>query len=284
MAPFFSIITATYNAAKQIPALLDSLASQTCRDFELVVQDGGSKDATLGLVESYSGRLPAVAVMSERDAGIYDAWNRAVARARGEWLIFLGADDCLIGADTLFDVQRLLCALPEESPLAATSLELRGEAGFRRELKPVMQGFGRDFSIAPAPFPSLFVRRNFAVANAFDTRFRIAGDYDFLCRTWFKANPRELGICTVAMALGGVSADPRNWLKSDYEMFIAAKRSLPPGAPLPKGVVPAMKTCVLYAVFRVFGLRRGADVLDKIRVLRGRPPVWKEQVQPLLDK
>ena len=284
MVPFFSVITATYNASGHIPTLLDSLASQTCGDFELVVQDGGSTDATLGIVESYSGRLPAVAVMSEPDAGIYDAWNRAVARAKGEWLVFLGADDCFMAADTPSAVQRLLCTLPDECSFAATSLELRGAAGFRRVLKPVMQGFGRVFSIAPAPFPSLFVRRSFAIANTFDTRYRIAGDYDFLCRTWFKANPRELDICTVAMALGGVSADPRNWLKSDYEMFVAARRSLPRGAPLPKGVVPAMKTCVMSSVFSVFGLRLGATVLDRIRVLRGLPPVWTEQVQPLLDE
>lgn len=283
MPPFFSIITATFNAAGPIPVLLDSLAGQTCRDFELVIQDGGSPDATLPVVRSYSERLPAVALASERDSGIYDAWNKAVARARGKWLVFLGADDWLIEPNTLLHVKKQLCSLSEEYTLAAARLELYG-ANSTRVLKPVMEGFARDFSIAPAPFPSLFIQRELAVANPFDTRFRIAGDYDFLCRTWLKAYPAELDICAVGMAWGGVSADPRNWLKSDYEMFVTARRNLPRSAPLPKGLIPVAKTFIVFTVFRLMGLRRGASVLDKIRVIRGLSPVWMEQVQPFLGE
>ncbi|MEG6548837.1 glycosyltransferase [Desulfocurvibacter africanus] len=283
MPPLFSIITATFNAAKSFPVLLDSLAAQTCCDFELVVQDGGSSDDTLAVVESYAARLPAVAILSEPDSGIYDAWNRAVSRARGEWLIFLGADDYLMEPGTLTEAMDLLRSVPRESGLAAASLELRG-AKSRRVLSPVMEGFGSIFSIAPAPFPSLFVRCSLALDYPFDTSFRLAGDYDFLCRVWFYAHPVELNLCAVGMALGGMTADPRNWLKSDYEMFIAARRNLPKKAPLPKGLWPAMKSCMAYTVFGVLGLRRGAALLDRIRTLRGLPPSWADYVQPLLDE
>jgi glycosyltransferase involved in cell wall biosynthesis len=57
MTPFFTIITATYNAAATLPRLLDSLAAQTCRDFELVIQDGASTDATAAIAEAYRERL-----------------------------------------------------------------------------------------------------------------------------------------------------------------------------------------------------------------------------------
>lgn len=57
-APFFSIVTATYNAEKTLPRLLNSLAAQTCRDFSWIMQDGASKDTTLAVAERYRSRLP----------------------------------------------------------------------------------------------------------------------------------------------------------------------------------------------------------------------------------
>ena len=80
MPPFFSIITSTYNAEETLPPLLESLASQTCRDFNWIVQDGSSSDATMQLVEGYRDRLPEIFADSRKDCGIYDAWNKALDR------------------------------------------------------------------------------------------------------------------------------------------------------------------------------------------------------------
>ena len=93
MPPFFTIITSTYNAAATLPRLLDSLASQTCRDFNWIVQDGASSDATIQIVEQYRDRLPEVLADSGKDSGIYDAWNKAIDRWQdkmGEWVLFFG--------------------------------------------------------------------------------------------------------------------------------------------------------------------------------------------------
>ena len=73
--PCFTIITSTWNAAATLPRLLDSLAAQTCRDFNWIVQDGASSDATLDIVERYRDRLPEILTAGGRDNGIYDAWN-----------------------------------------------------------------------------------------------------------------------------------------------------------------------------------------------------------------
>ena len=104
MPPFFTIITSTYNASATLPRLLDSLASQTCRDFNWIVQDGASSDATMQIVEQYHDRLPEILADSGRDKGIYDAWNKALDHWKdnlGEWIIFLGADDTLYECRTL---------------------------------------------------------------------------------------------------------------------------------------------------------------------------------------
>lgn len=105
-APRFSVITASYNASATIGALAQSLESQTFRDFEWVVQDGASPDSTLDVLRGY-GRTN-LELETRPDAGIYDAFNAAVARARGEYLLFVGADDVLADPEVLADANRHL--------------------------------------------------------------------------------------------------------------------------------------------------------------------------------
>ena len=88
----FSIITATYNVENDLPCLVQSLHSQTDQNFQWVVADGGSTDETLKLVQVAAESLN-VKVDSRPDFGIYDALNRAVKMADGDYYIVIGADD-----------------------------------------------------------------------------------------------------------------------------------------------------------------------------------------------
>ncbi|MEN9208190.1 MAG: glycosyltransferase [Gloeomargarita sp. GMQP_bins_120] len=93
--PLLSVVTATYNAAHDLPRLIASLAAQTDQDFEWVVADGVSTDGTLELLEQARQKLQRVVVDSRPDFGIYDALNRAVKLASGEYYLVVGADDML---------------------------------------------------------------------------------------------------------------------------------------------------------------------------------------------
>ena len=127
MPPFFTIITSTYNAAATLPRLLDSLASQTCRDFNWIVQDGASSDATIQIVEQYRDRLPEVLADSGKDSGIYDAWNKAIDRWQdkmGEWVLFLGADDKLADVNVLQCVQEKINRADANTLFAAGNIEI----------------------------------------------------------------------------------------------------------------------------------------------------------------
>ncbi|WP_142804410.1 glycosyltransferase [Tepidiphilus sp. J10] len=88
-----SIITATYNAAAHLPRLIESLLAQTDQDFEWVVADGGSADGTLDLLEQVKSKFKRLIVDSRPDFGIYDALNRAIKLAEGDYYVVLGADD-----------------------------------------------------------------------------------------------------------------------------------------------------------------------------------------------
>ncbi|GFP46731.1 hypothetical protein MKANGN_06090 [Mycobacterium kansasii] len=98
----FSIIIPTLNVASALGFCLDSIACQTFRDFELVLVDGGSTDATLDIAHSFVPNFgERLVVRSGTDRGVYDAMNRGVSLASGTWLLFLGADDALYEAATL---------------------------------------------------------------------------------------------------------------------------------------------------------------------------------------
>ena len=88
-----SIIIATWNAAKTLNRCLDSIVPQLTNETELILVDGGSKDDTNKTIESYGDKI-AVHI-SEPDKGIYDAWNKGVIHAHGDWIMFIGADDRL---------------------------------------------------------------------------------------------------------------------------------------------------------------------------------------------
>ncbi len=92
--PPISVITATFNAADQLPGLIDSLRAQSDRDFEWVVVDGASTDATIDLLKA-SGDIVSNWI-SEPDFGIYDALNNAIRLSTGEYYLVLGADDRLL--------------------------------------------------------------------------------------------------------------------------------------------------------------------------------------------
>ena len=94
-----SIIIPTYNSASVLPKALDSIVCQTFTDWEVLIMDGVSTDDTLKIAQSYNDSR--IRTYSEPDNGIYDAMNKGIKKAQGEWLYFLGSDDWLLVPDIL---------------------------------------------------------------------------------------------------------------------------------------------------------------------------------------
>lgn len=100
--PKISIIIPTYNSSLTITNCIESLLSQTFIDFEILIMDGISTDNTLEIVKKYKDFR--INIFSERDKGVYDAMNKAIDKASGDWLYFLGSDDWLYTNNILQDV------------------------------------------------------------------------------------------------------------------------------------------------------------------------------------
>lgn len=89
--PLVSVITVVYNGATTLEKTILSVAGQTFRDMEYIIVDGGSKDATPDIIHKHSQSIHRW--ISEPDKGVYDAMNKGIRLAEGEWLYFLGSDD-----------------------------------------------------------------------------------------------------------------------------------------------------------------------------------------------
>lgn len=183
-APMFSIIIPTLNVAAVLPACLDSIARQTCGDFELVLVDGGSTDETLDIANIFAPNLgERLIIHRDTDQGVYDAMNRGVDLATGTWLLFLGADDSLYEADTLARVAAFI-GEHEPSDLVYGDVIMRS-TNFR---------WGGAFDLDRLLFKrnichqAIFYRRGlFATIGPYNLRYRVLADWDFNIR--YFSNP-----------------------------------------------------------------------------------------------
>lgn len=102
MKPLVSIVTVTFNAIDVIFNTIDSVKNQNYNSFEFIVIDGGSTDGTLDVIRNFSTYITYS--VSQPDKGIYDAMNKAIDVATGEWLIFMNAGDCFVNNEVLNDL------------------------------------------------------------------------------------------------------------------------------------------------------------------------------------
>ena len=89
----FSVIISAYNAAGTLPEAIDSILSQTYRDFELIIVNDGSRDETGAIIDSYASKDSRITAYHQENKGLGKSFNLAIEMADGEWLAFLGADD-----------------------------------------------------------------------------------------------------------------------------------------------------------------------------------------------
>ena len=226
----FSIVCAVRNAEATIGPCLESILAQSdpppasavltsgqtrsaapepFDDYEVIVVDGASSDDTVSVAESYRARLGGrLTVVSEPDDGVYDAMNRGLTRATGEYVLFLNDDRLTPGALAL--VAGEIEGRPDFIGGAVWLQPAASSASAPRLATPFSSILAERFPRAmPACHQAIYARRAILMElGGFDTRYRIASDYDLTVRA------RELG-ATWALtneplahyALGGLSAN-----------------------------------------------------------------------------
>lgn len=184
--PRFTFITVTYNAAAVLEDTIQSVITQTYKHLEYIVVDGGSTDATLQIVDRYRHCIQRV--ISEPDRGLYDAMNKGMRLATGDYICFLNAGDCLHEDDT---VQQMVHSIREgEWPdiLYGETQLVDAEGHFvrmRRLAAPerlTWKSFRQGMLVCHQAF---YVRHT--LLEPYDLRYRFSADFDWCIRMMKKA-------------------------------------------------------------------------------------------------
>lgn len=204
--PSIAIVVAVWNGAATLNACLDSFASQSVPPDEVIIMDGGSAD---GSAEILAGRIDELTYWeSAADEGIYDAWNKALAYVTSDWVWFVGCDDALSAPDVICGWKNLLADQPESTGLVYSKVAMVSATG------KVTETIGRPWTALRAsqqyrmvvPHTGLLARRElFAKVGGFDSRYRIAGDYDWFMRALAHSDVAFFDRVTVNMGDGGLS-------------------------------------------------------------------------------
>lgn len=201
-----SIVIATWNASETLKPCLDSIVPQLNNETELVIIDGGSNDSTNEIIASYGDKVAYT--ISEKDNGIYDAWNKGVKAAKGKWIAFVGADDVLY-PDALHNYLTTIHsteAIDEYDYICAQN-------DFVNEKDEVMRIIGSPASWnvmrkknAIAHVASLHNKKNlFETVGYYDLSYKISADYELLIRKKNNLKYLYLPIHIAKMKIGGMS-------------------------------------------------------------------------------
>ena len=213
--PLISIITITYNAAREIEPTMISVAQQEFRDYEHIVVDGASTDDTLTIVRGFAD----VRILSEPDNGLYDAMNKGLALARGRYVLFLNAGDT-------FHSNKVLGRYAEramrndhiiygDTVIVDSDRHIVGKRHLTAPVSLTFESFSKGMLVCHQAF---MVRRE--LAPNFDTQYRFSADYDWTVKCIKASDPRRcsnLNLIAIDYLKDGLT--DKNKLKSLRERY-----------------------------------------------------------------
>ncbi|BCX80686.1 glycosyltransferase [Methylomarinovum caldicuralii] len=279
MSPKISVITAVFNGAETIEKCIESVHRQTYGNREHIIIDGGSTDGTVDILERHTPKLAYW--VSEPDRGIYDAWNKALIHARGDWICFLGADDFLWDAKAMEKIipylqeayrksVKLVCGKVAVCDKSNNCLFYKNDSPGR-----IKKAMWSSMSIYHQGL--LHHRSWFDKYGCFDSSFCVSGDYELLIRGW---SDEEViyadDVVFSGMGLGGVSSTHKGRMIIMRETWkIHRMHRIMPSAVFLSMVFGNYLRSIMISIM---GERCCYFLLDAKRKLMGQPPYWSKLV------
>lgn len=224
MSPKISIITATYNSEKYVEDSINSVISQIESNDEYIVIDGGSIDRTVDIIKKYDDSITYW--KSEKDEGIYHAWNKGLKHATGDWIMFIGSDDFL-KPNALNLYKEFI-----ERYVSEDCLYISSKNEIIDDNKRIIRIYGWPWSW------EIFKRRNnishpgslhsyrlFKNYGFYNEKYKIAGDYELLLRPKENLKAMFLNEITIEVTHGGVSSNPKMFIEHYNAVINTAKTS-----------------------------------------------------------
>ena len=170
----YSIITINFNNKNGLRKTIESVIRQTCRDFEYIVIDGGSTDGSIEVLKDYDEHITYW--ISEPDKGIYNAMNKGIAIATGEYLNFMNSGDCFYASNVLENVSKYnydTDFIVGKDYHFNEKLQ-KGHASIQPPRTTMIH-----FFVATLDHQSSFIRRNLFIDSPYDEKYRLVSDWIF---------------------------------------------------------------------------------------------------------
>jgi len=276
-SPFFTIITSTLNVVNTIERCVDSVICQTFKNYEHIIVDGVSTDGTVDYLLSRKEHFSVL--ISEPDTGIYNAWNKALKHARGEWILFLGADDILADENVLADVSKFIHETGTKAGIVYGDVMLVSNKTLedRQLIKVMPNEIGRanpsDLLPLRPPHPGVFHHKSlFFSYGDFDENYKISADAKFLILVTCNKEPAvRVPIVISKMTVGGVSS--RIGL-----IAVNENRRIVEELALPYSKYSWINGCIKarlkFLFLKFLGTKRAYQLIDLVRKLQGKPTLW----------
>lgn len=217
MSPKLSVITIVYNNAAAIERTMLSVLNQSYKNIEYIVVDGASTDGTLNIIKKYENRLARL--ISEKDKGIYDAMNKGLALATGDYVLFMNSGDEVYAADT---VEKIFATAPN-ADIYYGETEMYDEnwnsLGRRRHKAPenfTWRSFKYGMSIS---HQAIYVKRS--LTEPYNLRYKYSADIDWIIKIAKKStNIVNSHLYVAKYLVGGMSKQKhRESLKERFKIF-----------------------------------------------------------------
>ena len=211
-----SIITVCFNEVGTIARTIKSVADQTYKNIEYIIIDGGSTDGTIQILERYQEYISII--VSEKDKGIYDAMNKGIGLAQGDYIGIINADDWY-EKDAVEKVVQISRNISENTGVISGQIRfMDGEQSFLSKKKNIS-----DIWIEmPVSHPATFIKKSiYDRYGKYNTHYKIAADYDLIFRLYI--SQVKFCLCDEILAnfrIGGASSTRKNiLLKEDVEIL-----------------------------------------------------------------
>ncbi len=214
-----TVITVCKNTKDNIIKTMDSVMNQTCNDIEYLIADGYSDDGTYELIEKISKEYHGkkrINIIRQKDSGIYDAMNKAIVHALGEWLIFLNAGDVFASADAI----DFFCDYITYNRCDIVYGNTLLKKGLWKSRFIFMIKYECIFC-----HQSVFVKRDIMLNYKYNTIYKYAADYDFFLKAYLRGMKIKHMDRTVSIYdENGISAEEAETVQREYRSIQAAHR------------------------------------------------------------
>lgn len=207
-----TVAIVTFNAEKTLRQTLDNVFSQDYPDKEILVIDGKSTDDTLKILSSYGEKLKFI---SEKDNGVYDAMNKAFKIANGDFIIFLGADDCFINEKVLSVFSEFISMKTKEKIYYGNVIKTSGNYRYDGEFNPAKLG------IKNICHQSIFYPKNIYKRDSYELKYHLLADYVYNIKHFkdMEYINLDVAIYNNISGLSSVSKD-KEYIKDQYKLII----------------------------------------------------------------